>query len=113
MTVIIKQCKNDYQINVCVSNFEIVKIAYITSHRVTPTQKHIPILCVGLSSILDRIHVMYVAHQIELESVENKFPKNWYWIFVPGMMVLKLTYFVIFPAKILQSFQMGDMNISV
>ena len=58
MTVIIKQCKNDYQIKNRVSNFEIVKIAYITSHRFTPTQKHIP--------MLDRIHVMYVVHQIEL-----------------------------------------------
>ena len=31
------------------------------------------------------------------------------WIFVPKMMILKLTDFVIFPAKILQLFQMGYM----
>ena len=42
-----------------------------------------------------------------VESVGFNFPKFQNWIFVPGMMVLKLTDFVILPAKILQLFSNG------
>ena len=46
-------------------------------------------------------------HEIMVESVGFNFPKFQNWIFVPGMMVLKLTDFVILPAKILQLFSNG------
>ena len=42
-----------------------------------------------------------------LESVVVKIPKTILWIFVLGMNILKLTHFVIFPAKLLHSTSNG------
>ena len=44
---------------------------------------------------------------MKLESVEVKIPKTILWIFVLGMNILKLTHFVIFPAKLLHSTSNG------